>query len=665
VGNPSTNFSAVLAALDQQAGQLTERISDAIGRSDAVQAKLPAEERQRLAARMWAALREAIERVEPTPLIDLLSEGMLQVPGSSFSDTQKLFAISRRSLMETLPPSMANDPRIGIELVDTLGVLLGAAREAEVERVIGAATRHAEQQTQELRGTLHRLEQSFLTSPLGTLEADNQGIIRRWNPAAERIFGWSADEAIGKNALELLVPGLAREHVANIIGALLSGQAADSRNVNTTKSGKLITCQWNNAVLRDEQGAVIGWLSQTQDITEQLRAEEELRTSEARLRAVIANLPVVMFAIDSEGVFTMSDGKGLDLLGLKPGQVVGQSLFDVYRDIPTIMNQTRDALTGNPSNEIAVIGPLVFENYYEPLRDERGQVSGAIGVAFNITDRYRAQEQLAESQRQVNSMLRNLPGMAYRCINDGQWTMSLVSDGAFAITGYPASDFTDSDGQPAKRSFSGLLLADDRQAAWEVIQAGLSEGKSFTVDYRIRHADGTERWVWEQGSGVYGPGGELLAMESFVTDITKQRQAEIERVQLQERVIEAQRSALREISTPIIPLGEGVIAMPLIGTIDSQRAQQVIEALLEGVSSSRATTAILDITGVQVVDTQVANALLRAAQAVKLLGAQVIITGIRPEVAQILVSLGLDLSGIITLANLQGGIQYALTGRHR
>jgi rsbT co-antagonist protein RsbR len=86
----------------------------------------------------------------------------------------------------------------------------------------------------------------------------------------------------------------------------------------------------------------------------------------------------------------------------------------------------------------------------------------------------------------------------------------------------------------------------------------------------------------------------------------------------------------------------------------------VLETLLEGVAENHASAVILDITGVQVVDTQVANAILRAAQAVKLLGAQVIITGIRPEVAQTLVTLGADLSSIITRSTLQSGIAYAL-----
>ncbi len=100
--------------------------------------------------------------------------------------------------------------------------------------------------------------------------------------------------------------------------------------------------------------------------------------------------------------------------------------------------------------------------------------------------------------------------------------------------------------------------------------------------------------------------------------------------------------------------------MPLIGAIDSARAQQIMETLLEGVAQHRSDVVILDITGVQVVDTQVANALLQAAQAVKLLGAQVILTGIRPHIAQTLVSLGVDLRGIVTRSTLQTGVAYAL-----
>jgi len=146
--------------------------------------------------------------------------------------------------------------------------------------------------------------------------------------------------------------------------------------------------------------------------------------------------------------------------------------------------------------------------------------------------------------------------------------------------------------------------------------------------------------------------------------IEQQKQAEAERAALHEQIIEAQRAALRELSTPLIPVSDNVVIMPLIGTIDTGRAQQVMETLLEGVAHQQATLAILDITGVSVVDTQVAQALVSAAQAVRLLGARVMLTGIQPQIAQTLVHLGVDLSSIETRGSLQAGIATALKGLH-
>jgi rsbT co-antagonist protein RsbR len=154
--------------------------------------------------------------------------------------------------------------------------------------------------------------------------------------------------------------------------------------------------------------------------------------------------------------------------------------------------------------------------------------------------------------------------------------------------------------------------------------------------------------------------GDVAFLSTIARDISDRRRAEADRARHQEEIIRMQETALAELSTPLIPITDTIVAMPLIGAIDSRRAQHVIESLLHGVASLRAQTAILDITGVSVVDSQVANALLRAAQAVTLLGARVVLTGIRPEVAQTLVGLGLDLSSITTRATLQSGIAVAM-----
>ncbi len=130
-------------------------------------------------------------------------------------------------------------------------------------------------------------------------------------------------------------------------------------------------------------------------------------------------------------------------------------------------------------------------------------------------------------------------------------------------------------------------------------------------------------------------------------------------VLIQEEIIRAQEITLAELSTPLIPISEHVVVMPLVGMVDSRRAERVMEVLLLGVAEHQARIAIIDITGVSVIDAQVANALVLAAQAVRLLGSQVVLTGIQPHVAQTLVGLGVDLKALVTRSTLQSGIIYA------
>lgn len=185
------------------------------------------------------------------------------------------------------------------------------------------------------------------------------------------------------------------------------------------------------------------------------------------------------------------------------------------------------------------------------------------------------------------------------------------------------------------------------------------------VDETTIHADGTQEWFETHKIPLHDRDGEVVGVLGTYANITERRRAEeaIRQSNIQQEIIAAQQAALRELSTPLIPILDGVVAMPLIGAIDSARAQQIMETLLEGIGEKRANIAILDITGVRVVDTQVANALIRTAQAAQLLGARVILTGITPEVAQTLVQLGIDLSSVMTRSTLQSGIAYALARR--
>jgi rsbT co-antagonist protein RsbR len=131
-------------------------------------------------------------------------------------------------------------------------------------------------------------------------------------------------------------------------------------------------------------------------------------------------------------------------------------------------------------------------------------------------------------------------------------------------------------------------------------------------------------------------------------------------VAARESLISEQSQQLLELSTPVVKLWDGVVAVPLIGTLDSARSQVVMERLLEALVDTGSPFAILDITGVPAVDTQVAQHILKTVVAAQLMGAQCIISGIRPQIAQTIVSLGIEFGDIVTKANLADALQHAL-----
>jgi rsbT co-antagonist protein RsbR len=153
--------------------------------------------------------------------------------------------------------------------------------------------------------------------------------------------------------------------------------------------------------------------------------------------------------------------------------------------------------------------------------------------------------------------------------------------------------------------------------------------------------------------------------QQVLTANTARAEAEAARAKIaaQLATIEAQEAVIREISVPILPLGPTALVMPLVGALDSARLQLMQQQALHAIEQRAVRSFIFDLTGVPIIDTQVADALVGAAKAVKLLGAQAMLTGIRPEVAQTLVGLGADLSSVMTHGSLQAGIAYVMQQR--
>jgi predicted ATPase/anti-anti-sigma regulatory factor/GAF domain-containing protein len=205
-----------------------------------------------------------------------------------------------------------------------------------------------------------------------------------------------------------------------------------------------------------------------------------------------------------------------------------------------------------------------------------------------------------------------------------------------------------------------LLRILSAQAATALENALLLHRVSETTEKLKRTNEVLEAQIAQRTAEIQRSYGEVQdANQRLQVELTERSKAERERAAMQEQMLQAQRARVAELSTPLIPISEKIMVMPLIGTMDAERAAQVLEVALNGVQHSGARVVIIDITGLKHMDTHIAGSLLKAAKALRLLGAKAILTGIRAEVAQTLVGLGVELGDLDTRSTLQSGIAYA------
>jgi|GEM_PF-368871 len=138
-------------------------------------------------------------------------------------------------------------------------------------------------------------------------------------------------------------------------------------------------------------------------------------------------------------------------------------------------------------------------------------------IATDITELKNKEEALKENQRVFETLISNLPGVAYKCRNDPQWTMEFVSEGCYDLTGYQTADLI----MNRKISYNEIIHQDDRLMVWDTIQKALGKNEQFKMIYRICTKDNNVKYVWEQGKGIYSDDGELIWLEGFITDVTR------------------------------------------------------------------------------------------------------------------------------------------------
>jgi rsbT co-antagonist protein RsbR len=356
-------------------------------------------------------------------------------------------------------------------------------------------------------------EELLRDSPFAAIRVGVEGRLVSWNQRAEELLGLTS-EHIGRGIADL--------------AALIEGEGTwpeflarpgGSRRISKTPRGEdeALHCEWWLQPIAD--GALVFGV----DVTDKLKERWRSQIENTALHAILNTLTIAVWVVDPDGMYTYHEGKGLERVGLRPGQMVGVSVFDVFKGLPAL-DVLRRGLSGEAVRYPAPVSGVHWDNWQVPIFDDAGKVTSLVGISLDVTE-----SKLTEQELQ----------------------------------------------------------------------------------------------------------GKL-------------------------DLIERQQRAIRELSTPIIEVWDRVLTLPIVGLVDSTRTAEIMENLLQAVVRYRARYAILDLTGVDVVDTSTASHILGLIRTIRLLGAEGILTGIHPSIAQTIVTLGVDLSGLIVRSTLREALQHCI-----
>jgi PAS domain S-box-containing protein len=352
------------------------------------------------------------------------------------------------------------------------------------------------------------------------------------NQSACRLYGYSKTEFIG-TSLDSISKELDRfKHYIN----RKSGNGLNYRfeTKHNRKDGSEIYLEVNYAIVDYKgQRAIV---SINRDITERKKAEEALRESERRYQELYDSAPEMYFSVTGDGTIKSVNMTGADYLGYGKEELLGRSIWNLVHpdDLKMVQDKIRMFFTERKQH-----GELEFSRLRKDgtriwvrertrlIFDKNNQPVELFIASRDVTERRLAEEALKESQRMLSALISNLPaGAFYKRSYDKdsqKWSVEFVSEGILSLTGYRRSDYL----EPVKISYTRMVHPADLQYVSGEVKKALLNKNPYKVSYRIKTLSGEEKWVWEQGRGVYNNSGELLGSEGFITDITESKRSEV------------------------------------------------------------------------------------------------------------------------------------------
>ena len=386
------------------------------------------------------------------------------------------------------------------------------------------------QQAQQELSRRQQVEEELLKFRLGIERSDAaifltdiNGTIIYVNPAFEKIYGYTREEALGKTPRILKSGVLSQEVYKQFWDTLLSKQVVSGELINKTKDGRLITIEGSANPILDDAGNIIGFLAIQRDVTARKQREETLK----RLSSVVEQMTEAVTITNRDGVIEYVNPAFEKVTGYSKEEAIGQTprlLKSGQHDQAFYQKLWDTILAGQVFRGEMVNRKKNGELFYEekiitPIRDEQGNITYFVATGRDITARKQAEEALRKSEERF--------ALAVRGTNDGLWDWDIQNNTLYwsprlkELLGYAEDEL-----EVSFEVFDSMLHPDDKERVAAAIDAHLKERVPYDVEERLRTKSGEYRWFRARGQAIWDENGEPIRMVGATTDITEQKQAE-------------------------------------------------------------------------------------------------------------------------------------------
>lgn len=428
--------------------------------------------------------------------------------------------------------------------------------------------------------------------PVGFILTNKQGNVVYMNRHAAEQIGYSSDDLCRFDLLISPAENEARDAYLNALNSGVSTRIPEIKLIRKDSSEFWASISLHSIL--NKKGHVQAVCIVISDITERKNTAEALSLAEEKYRLLAENALDVLWETDSRGIFSFISQAVTHVMGYTPDECIGKELtnfidpsdsthyemflqyfLDTPPDLPKGLIEVKMIRKDQTSVWMEIAWSVIRAN---------GSTIGFQGIARDISKRKITEEALRESEERFRTLVANLPDVIYRCHLNPNWAIQLLNNAIQDLSGYPPSDFVN-----RVRRFTNIIHPEDRSLVTDTIYQAIAKREPFSITYRIIHADGSIRWVFEKGQGIFGPDGKIMCLDGVISDITEERRVNEARQKAHEdmqRAYQLQQQFLNnithEVRTPLTAV-QGYAKMileGLTGTVNKEQASLLRKMLV-------------------------------------------------------------------------------------